>query len=635
MSYHLEKRARMEGGSANEVQRKSTSPKKICNLSTQSFSEIIHVAAFVDKTLFIKAFLEAHKVIVTLAPRRFGKSTNMDMVKEFLTGNKKLFQDNQLKIWKEERFFFYKYCQENPVIHVDFRNITGETEDGLFQSLKDVIHCAFNEHKYLVKKIDGKYSWSDTKLEVVDCIEEFEKYWKTSENLSRGDVIDGLKLLSHCLHVYHNKLVYVLIDEFDSPIMNIIVKQSTSKNDVLDETIYVIGRLMSITFKNNKHLNRGLINACVPVAEQVLSSDANNIQYYQFLRQRRFAPYFGFTDTEVKSLFEKEEFATFNNDQVKKWYNGYKLVDDEGDYAIYSCYSVLKYLSTSHEMKKPCFDNYWVDSACITHLKHLFGYNPIRKLIEYLIDGEEIEIKAIQKFAKEDIIDLLNLVHQELKSIHMSDAHLFLQLLTENGYLNVLRTSPENQRITIRIPNEEIRMLLRGKCYDVELFSQKHQLLDENIEGYLAALESVLTREDKNVFKEYAKAVSKLFDGAIMPQNEDEFHSILFVLAYNVKDYIVRSELSISRTKSQGRPPHLDLHMILNEAGLIVELKFADQSSAAALSQIRTRQYESSFDNYKNVTKKILMGLHMTKEGKVSLTYTIGDSPPETVTSHE
>jgi hypothetical protein len=81
----------------------STSPKKICNLSTQSFSEIIHVAAFVDKTLFIKAFLEvSHEVIVTLAPRRFGKSTNMDMVKEFLTGNKKLFQDNQLKIWQEQ-----------------------------------------------------------------------------------------------------------------------------------------------------------------------------------------------------------------------------------------------------------------------------------------------------------------------------------------------------------------------------------------------------------------------------------------------------------------------------------------------------------------------------------------------------
>jgi hypothetical protein len=612
----------------------STSPKKICNLSTQSFSEIIHVAAFVDKTLFIKAFLKADEVVVALAPRRFGKSTNMDMVKEFLTGNKKLFQDNQLKIWKEERFFFDKYCQENPVIYVDFKNITGETKDELLQSLKHLIYCAFNEHQYLVKKIDGKYSWSDTKLEVLGCIEEFEKYWKTSENLSRNDVIHGLKFLSRCLHVYHNKLVYVLIDEFDSPFMNIIVKQSTSKNDVLYKTFSVIGRIMSITFKNNEHLNRGLINACVPVAEQVLSGDANNIQYYEFLRKRRFAPYFGFTDIEVKSLFEKEEFVAFNNDQVKKWYNGYKLMYS-GDYAIYSCYSVLKYLSTSHEMKKPCFDNYWVDSASITHLKHLFGYNRIRKLIEDLIDGEEIEIMAIKKFAKDNIIDLINLVHRELKSIDVSDAHLFLQFLTENGYLNVLRTSTENETITIRIPNEEIRMLLRGKCYDVELFSKKHQLLDENIEGYLAALESVLTREDKNVFTEYAKAVSKLFDGAIMPQNEDEFYCILFVLAYNVKFYIVRSELSISRRKSKGRPPHLDLLMILNEAGLIVELKFADQSSAAALSQIRTRQYESSFDNYKNVTKKILMGLHMTKEGKVSLTYTIGDSPPETVTSHE
>jgi hypothetical protein len=116
----------------------STSPKKICSLSTQSFSEIIHVAAFVDKTLFIKDFLEADdEVIVALAPRRFGKSTNMDMVKEFLTGNKKLFQDNQLKIWKEERFFFDKYCQENPVIYVDFKNITARTTDGLLQSLKE------------------------------------------------------------------------------------------------------------------------------------------------------------------------------------------------------------------------------------------------------------------------------------------------------------------------------------------------------------------------------------------------------------------------------------------------------------------------------------------------------------------
>jgi uncharacterized protein YuzB (UPF0349 family) len=91
----------------------------------------------VDKTLFIKAFLQAHKVIVTLAPRRFGKSTNMDMVKEFLTGNKKLFQDNQLKIWEKERIFFDKYCHENPVIYVDFKNITGETEDQLLESLKE------------------------------------------------------------------------------------------------------------------------------------------------------------------------------------------------------------------------------------------------------------------------------------------------------------------------------------------------------------------------------------------------------------------------------------------------------------------------------------------------------------------
>jgi hypothetical protein len=171
------------------------------------------------------------------------------------------------------KVFFDKYCQENPVIYVDFKNISGITEDELLQSLKHLIYCAFNEHQYLVKKIDGKYSWSDTKLEVLGSIEMYENYWNNHKNLDRNEVIRGLKLLSRCLHVYHNKLVYVLIDEFDSPFMNIIVKQSTSKNDVLYKTFSVIGRIMSITFKNNEHLNRGLINACVPVAEQVLSGD--------------------------------------------------------------------------------------------------------------------------------------------------------------------------------------------------------------------------------------------------------------------------------------------------------------------------------------------------------------------------
>jgi hypothetical protein len=55
-------------------------------------------------------------------------------------------------------------------------------------------------------------------------------------------------------------------------------------------------------------------------------------------------------------------------------------------------------------MKKPCFDNYWVDSDSITHLKHLFGHYLIREFIEDLIDGEEIEIKAIRNFAKEIVI---------------------------------------------------------------------------------------------------------------------------------------------------------------------------------------------------------------------------------------
>lgn len=42
-------------------------------------------------------------------------------------------------------------------------------------------------------------------------------------------------------------------------------------------------------------------------------------------------------------------------------------------------------------MNKPCFQNYWIDSGSIAYLKELFGQFEIRKVIEALIDGEEIE----------------------------------------------------------------------------------------------------------------------------------------------------------------------------------------------------------------------------------------------------
>jgi hypothetical protein len=56
-------------------------------IGTQDFDEILEeIAAIIDKTLFIKEFMQDRTLFtVILRPRRFGKSLNLSMLKSFLS----------------------------------------------------------------------------------------------------------------------------------------------------------------------------------------------------------------------------------------------------------------------------------------------------------------------------------------------------------------------------------------------------------------------------------------------------------------------------------------------------------------------------------------------------------------------
>lgn len=580
--------------------------------------------AFVDKTLFIKAFLEEENdIIVVTAPRRFGKSTNMDMIREFVSGNKNLFKDNQLKIWREKKRFFFKYCKENPVIHMDFKNIGGKTTDEVLGSIRTVIQDAYDNHKYIM---EDPMKWGKMILKGL-FPQTFTKYWRSPELLERKEIISELKWLSKCLHLYHNKPVYVFIDECDAFIMQAIMK-TNPEDGVLDKTIHFISAIISDFLKDNVHVKRGLINVSAQIAD-VLSKDANNIIHYPFLSQ--YAPYFGFTAAEVNSLFKRDEFIHLQDDAVKDWFGGYEVIGTND--RIYNSYSILSYLQQSKQEKSKLFDYYWVNSESITNMKELFAKVEIRQLIEDLINDEEVEITITRKMSIDEILTLKSLIHQQLDVPTITHAHLFLQFLSDYGYLNVVKYIISTESITriLRVPNKEIKKLLKETCYNAQFFVEKYQLCLGKIHDYVEALYLLLKQKDRNAFIRFAKAVSELFDGALIPKDDGELHSILFTLVYNFRLYEVWSKLNVQRIKRRGRLPYLDIFVVLGEVGMIIELK--DKSSEMAHTQILTQGY--AFDEYKNVTVKILLGLHMNEDKKVSLTYTVDNSVKQTVTSND
>jgi Predicted AAA-ATPase len=79
--------ATIEAASSGEKKRKYDGERKHVCLGNNDFDDIIEEnAAFVDKTMFIKEWMEkSGTVSVFLRPRRFGKSTNLSMLKSFFS----------------------------------------------------------------------------------------------------------------------------------------------------------------------------------------------------------------------------------------------------------------------------------------------------------------------------------------------------------------------------------------------------------------------------------------------------------------------------------------------------------------------------------------------------------------------
>src|SRR5204863_319388 len=98
---------------------------------SSDFKKLIAGGIFVDKTLLIKEIIEADcEAMLITRPRRWGKTTNMSMLKYFFSPegddeNKSMFEN--LKIGKEYPDILNEYQGKYPVIFVSFKNIGGNS----------------------------------------------------------------------------------------------------------------------------------------------------------------------------------------------------------------------------------------------------------------------------------------------------------------------------------------------------------------------------------------------------------------------------------------------------------------------------------------------------------------------------
>ena len=222
----------------------------------------------------------------------------------------------------------------------------------------------YKEHMYLLNS-DKIYDFEKNKINDILNAREDEIVLK-----------NAVKDLSEYLNRYYGRPVILLVDEYDVPL------QSAYIEGYYEEAIKFLKGFYNITFKDNEYLEKTVLTGVSRIAKESLFSGMNNFKVFTIM-DNEFADDFGITTEEmgkVISDFDVEE----DEEEIKKWYDGYKIGNVEG---IYNPWSILNYL-TDKQLKP-----YWVNTSSNDLIKMTFRKsNSIKEKMIKLLNDEPVEV---------------------------------------------------------------------------------------------------------------------------------------------------------------------------------------------------------------------------------------------------
>ena len=291
---------------------------------------------YVDKTLMIRDFLEMRDEVALIArPRRFGKTLNMTMLRDFFDITKDssgLFRG--LAIMDTE---YGKQINSRPVIYFTFKNCKGASVEELSIQLKLALQEEYSRY-YEVFACAA----DQTAFGVIRFRKTYENLM--DQNVSYLHLSSALLDLTRAVYEHYGKKPILLIDEYDQPIMSSYEFGYHKEVGTFFSNFYGAG------LKGNGFLDQALLTGVQRVAKESIFSQFNNPQVYT-VADSQYALYFGLGEEETRELLAY--YGLSLDAQVREMYDGYCI----GGFHLYNPWSIMNYI------KRGRLDNYWVNSS--------------------------------------------------------------------------------------------------------------------------------------------------------------------------------------------------------------------------------------------------------------------------------
>lgn len=365
---------------------------------------------YVDKTDLIAGLATDGYPCFLSRPRRFGKSTLINTFYELFANGLQRFKG--LKI---ERNGLYTDDKTYKVLRLNFATCS----------------AADNIRTYLIKLLSREF-----KRNAIDFDEQED---------------DPRFLLESVIYKEENKSIVLLIDEYDSPLTQVLDnKEEFSNRRIVLQSFYSVVKDLSNSFRFI------FITGITRYSNVSIFSDFNNLQDLSL--NSKYGTLLGYTQEEIEFYFKDYieaatcELNQFNNNAqysyesvlqlLKQNYNGY-CFDEQCLYSVYNPWSILNFLHNPH--RGAC--SYWIETG---------GATPTL-LVKYLKNKKiEPEADFKQLFNVDTLISVQpkDLV-QSLVDITSQDFSL-KTVLYQSGYLCIKAVKPSGI-FMLGIPNLEVK----------------------------------------------------------------------------------------------------------------------------------------------------------------------------------
>lgn len=601
---------------------------------------------FIDKTMLIKEIVESpSKIILITFPRRWGKSVNLNMIKTFLeieySINKSIIprhEGNNYNLFKhgvinfknrtvtiserlkrpllisEHDEFIESYQGKYPIINLNFMNIRSKTKTAreTIKKVRTQISRAFKRYKYLYVHLlkSMKNNHNDTKKEK-DAQMDYEIFKAFVDNEQQDlEIIQcGVRFLCKVLRQYHNQKVYVLFDEYDSPITyfyHMIDLNRVESEQVVD---FFKGLLIN-TFVDNEYMEKGIITGVFRLGDLGFES-MQELEQHHLLRTR-FTHYYAFNVKEIKSLFEARKIGEKEQKEVLRWHGGYKI-PGYPDQLLYCPLDIVDYAN------RQVLAGDWRSNDNIMFVDELLRLPRMRELFKSMLNKESMTMDPqLVRLNKQSMAQLHYLFFAPINyTVTDYDLDLVKAYLFASGYMTLKPRETRNLNDTRRLA---VRLVNPGIFYE---FSRRlsEYLMDQCIFLYSPIKEAKLhmrlfMNDNRTRHKEIQKSFSNLCRDfrqlyptgraeELEPTFRKYFISVMECFALELQ-YLRHFRVHVYPCRKMGA----ELVMIDRKfnRGIIMEVTF-EQSPEEALRL--AKRYKYVLDNYDHIKMIKFIGLNV------------------------